>query len=63
MGKEKQIKITKGSVCYMCVYTELDVHVVLRMLGYNLFDAMRNNIVVLVDGSVYKYNKINKEDK
>lgn len=47
----------------MCVYTELDVHVVLRMLGYNLFDAMRNNIVVLVDGSVYKYNKINKEDK
>lgn len=58
MGKEKQIKIMKGSVCYMCVYTELEVHHVLRMLGYEMFDAMRNGIVVLVDGVEYKYNRI-----
>ena len=58
MGKEKQIKIMKGSVCYMCVYTELAVHNVLRMFNYDLFDAMRNGIVVMVDGVEYKYNKI-----
>lgn len=58
MGKEKQIKIMKGSVCYMCVYTELEVHSVLRMFGYDMFDAMHEGIVVLVDGVEYKYNRI-----
>lgn len=61
MGKEKQIKIMKEGVCHMCVYTELAVHIVLRMLGYELFDAMRNSIVVLVDGETYKYNRIGGE--
>ena len=58
MGKEKQIKIMKGSICYMCVYTELAVHYVLRMFGYDMFDAARNGVVVLVDGVEYKYNRI-----
>ena len=58
MGKEKQIKIMKGGVCYMCVYTELAVFKVLNMFKYDMFDAARNGVVVLVNGVEYKYNRI-----